>query len=174
MTELITLPIPKELQHPFFFSIQDEMNIEKESLTKISLNDPFLYEIAYYSQVDALKPWERQEEFIPLIVAEWAKMKPLLSDLFSKRETKQIMKPMQSAVRLFLAFVYWGNGLPVQYSPSLISHKLRIKPVNIDERLTFIIARPVLHHSFIQLNGLMVEMEKQYVKAQALKKASKH
>jgi len=171
--EKIALPIPKELQHKFFFSVHDEIIVDRECLEKINLKFPFLYETAYYSEVNALKPWESHEEIIPLLLAEWEGMKDLLSELFSKREFKQTEKPMQFGVSLLLEFIYWGNEQPVQISPSLLSNKLKIKPVNMDERLAFIIARPSLHHSFIQLNELMIEMEKQYVKQITLKKASK-
>ncbi|URM34318.1 hypothetical protein LLY41_07950 [Cytobacillus firmus] len=45
--------------------------------------------------------------------------------------------------------------------------------MNIKERLDFIFARPALYHSYIQLSGLIAEMEKQYMKMLALEQMKK-
>ena len=173
MKEHITLPIPKELEHPFFFSNNKTIRVEPTSLTSISLRLPFLYEAAFYSNVDTFKPWENHEEFIPLLLKEWNAIKPQLEDFFSRRDIKQVEKPMKFGISLLIEFVYWTNEEPVKFSQPIQLGNLKVKPVNLEERLAFILARPTLHHSFIQLGELMVEMEKQYVKQLALKKASK-
>ncbi len=173
MTEHITLSIPKELEHPFFFSDIKKIKVEPTSLASFSLSIPFLYEAAYYSKVDALKPWESHEDYIPLLLKEWNAIKPVLEDFFSRRDIKEVEKPMKFGISLLLEFVYWTNEHPVQFSQTTLIRKLKIMPVNLEERLSFILSRPTLHHSFIQLSELMVEMEKQYVKQMALKKASK-
>ena len=45
---------------------------------------------------------------------------------------------------------------------------LKIKPINIRERLDYIIQNPNKFHSFIQLSELFVEMEKLFRKQQVL------
>lgn len=174
MTEHITLPIPKELEHPFFFSDNKKIIVEPTSLTNINISITFLYEAAFFSKINAIKPWEMHEEFIPFLLNEWENTKPLLEDFFSRRDIKQVEGPMKFGISLLIEFVYWVNEQPVQLSPAILQNNLSIKPVNLEERLSFILARPTLHHSYIQLSELMVEMEKQYVKQMALKKASKH
>ena len=47
---------------------------------------------------------------------------------------------------------------------------LEMKPVNLEERLGFIISRPTLFHSYRQLTELMVEQEKLYAKKNIVKK----
>ena len=174
MTECITLPIPRELEHPFFFSDNKTIIVEPTSFTSINLCIPFLYEAAFYSKVDTFRPWDNHEEFIPLLLKEWNAVKPLLEDFFSRRDIKQVEKPMKFGISLLIEFVYWTNEEPVKFSQKEIQlGNLKVKPVNLEERLAFILSRSTLHHSFIQLGELMVEMEKQYVKQMALKKASK-
>ncbi|WNS73998.1 hypothetical protein RRV45_13845 [Bacillus sp. DTU_2020_1000418_1_SI_GHA_SEK_038] len=174
MSKEITLSVPLELVHPFFFAESKELIVEEDELTYMNASKPFLYEAAYFSEVQAVKPWEIQEESIPAIMKEWQSVKELLETLFAKREIIHVLPPMKKGISLLLEFVYWGNGLPVVLSNSLDLSKLAIKPVNISERLEFIMQRPSLYHSFIQLTELIGEMNKQYVKQQVMKKASKH
>lgn len=173
MINHITLPIPKELQHSFFFSVNEKLIVDQTSLTNMNITIPFLYEAAFYSKVEAFKPWEKQEECIPILLKEWEAIKPQLEGYFSRRDIKQVEKPMKLGISLLIEFVYWTNELPVNFSKVILQKNIKIMPVNLEERLSFILAKPTLHHSFIQLNELMLEMEKQYEKQKALKKASK-
>lgn len=173
MTEEITINIPHELEHPFFFLAKEKLIVERKTLQTMNINIPFLYEAAYYSGIDAMKPWEMKEECIPLLISEWKKIKSTLDELFLNRSYKQALEPMKKGISLLLEFIYWANESPVQFFEADFINKLAFRPVNIGERLSFIIERPSFYHSFIQLSELMVEMEKQYVKKLAVKKASK-
>ncbi|WP_102274786.1 YpoC family protein [Cytobacillus massiliigabonensis] len=173
MSEQIKLSIPDELNNPFFFSANEEMIVEKDQLQNKVLNIPFLYEAAFYANIEALKPWQFHEDFVPLIKNEWENEKNNLEQIFKERRYKDAILPMQKGVGLFFQFVYWANGQPVNFGLPLLSKSLKVQPVNLGERIGFIIQRPALYHSFIQLNELMTEMEKQYVKYLAIKKASK-
>lgn len=173
MNGQLILSIPDELNNPFFFSANAEITVQKEQLQQIILDIPFLYEAAFYANIDALKPWELHEEFIPLIKNEWDTVKLKLEELFRKRSYKSTIEPMKKGISLFLQFVYWANARPVHFGMPLLGESLKVQPVNMRERIGFIIQRPALYHSFVQLNELMIEMEKQYVKKMAIKKASK-
>ncbi|MED3553602.1 YpoC family protein [Cytobacillus praedii] len=173
MSEQLLLSIPHELNNPFFFSANDQILIEKDHLQKMVLNMPFLYEAAFYENIPALKPWQSHEKFIPLIKKEWDTEKIKLEEIFTNRKYKDAIPPMKKGIGLFLQFVYWANGQPVHFDMPLSSESLKVQPVNLEERISFIMQRPALYHSFIQLNELLIEMEKQYVKHMAMKKASK-
>ncbi|MEH7345278.1 YpoC family protein [Bacillus sp. JJ1532] len=167
-----TLSVPIELVHPFFFAENEEITIHVEEMGNLYALRPFLYETAFFSGVQAVKPWEIQEKSIPVLIEEWQKVKELLETLFAKREMIHVLAPMKKGISLLLELVYWGNGLPVVLS-NLDLDKLAIKPVNLSERLEFIMKKPSLYHSYIQLAELIGEMNKQYVKQQIMKKASK-
>ena len=169
-----TLLVPIQLVHPFFFAECKELTVLEDELTYMNVSKPFIYEAAYFSGVQAVKPWETQEESIACLLNEWQTVKELLETLFGKREIIHVLPLMKKGISLLLELVYWGNGLPVVLSNSLDESKLAIKPVNISERLEFIMQRPTLYHSYIQLAELIGEMNKQFVKQQVLKKASKH
>ncbi|KOP83206.1 hypothetical protein LIS82_18010 [Cytobacillus solani] len=173
MSEQLILSIPNELNNPFFFSANERMTVEKSQLQNMVLNIPFLYEAAFYANIEALKPWQSHENSIPLIKSEWDTEKNKLEQIFTKRNYKDAIVPMKKGIGLFLQFVYWANDQPVHFGMPLSSKSLKVQPVNLEERIGFIIQRPALYHSFIQLNELLIEMEKQYVKHMAIKKASK-
>ncbi|QED48402.1 YpoC family protein [Cytobacillus dafuensis] len=174
MSTKITLSIPEELMDPHLFTKNDSFTIDEHALTHILPSMPFLYEAAYYLGINAKRPWELREECIPILLNEWNSEKEFLKKVFAKRERTQVTAPMKKGICLFLEFVYWGNGLPVSLTNYKNAKSLIIKPVNMVERLEFILHRPTLYHSFIQLSELMIEMEKLYVKQIALKKASQH
>ncbi|MBP2241341.1 hypothetical protein J2Z40_001903 [Cytobacillus eiseniae] len=170
MNEQITISIPAELQNPFFFSQDDQLTITNEVIQTIDLRIPFLYEAVFYAKIDGLKPWEMSEQWIPKLKEEWQNEKEKLERLFAERNYPQTIEPMKKGIGLFLQFVFWGNAMPVNLTEGFSDEKLAVKPVNMEERISFIIQRPSLYHSFVQVSELIIEMEKQYVKQMAIKK----
>lgn len=79
------------------------------------------------------------------------------------------LQPMKKGIGIFLQAVFWSNHVPARLN-GLNFDKLKVKPINVYERLEFIMNRPGNYHSFIQLSELMAEQEKQFVKHMALKK----
>jgi len=112
------------------------------------------------------------DETIPSLIEEWKLIKGKLEQLFKLRDKKAIEEPMKQGIALFVQMLHSSNGLSVCPSP-IQYHQLRLKPVNVEERLEFILARPHLYHSFIQLVELMNEMEKQWFKVMAINKSKK-
>ena len=80
---------------------------------------------------------------------------------------------MKKGIGLFLQFLFWSNDRPISAIESTPLNLLEIKPVNLEERLGFIISRPNLFHSYRQLSELMVEHEKLFAKNKIIKKAFK-
>lgn len=170
----VMLSVPKELIHPFFFSGNEKLIVQEVQLIQLDLSLPFIYEAAYFSGKQSIKPWEIHEQSISVLLEEWQKIKEILEKLFANRDQNQVISPMKKGISLFLEFVFWANGHPAILSKGFEKDQFSIKPVNIIDRLEFIIQRPSLYHSFIQLAELMSEMNKHYKKHLALKKASKH
>lgn len=118
-------------------------------------------------------PWNNNFESIPPLITEWQELRVNLEMSFANRDLKNVKEPMQTGIDLFLKMLFWTNQKPLCTLDSLSAEGLKYKPVNVEERLSFIIQRPNLYHSFIQLSEMMVEQEKQFVKSSIIKKASK-
>jgi hypothetical protein len=168
---VIKLPVPNELAHPFFFSHKEI--VVKNPANSFTLSENFIYEIFFYNGIQTIKPWINPEEIIPILFKEWQKVKEQLNVLHHEREQKNIGQNMKKGIGLFIQLLFWSNGRPVQLVESFPFSEIDYKPVNVQERLDFIISRPKLFHSFIQLSELMTEQEKHFVKKNILKKASR-
>lgn len=165
-----TVKVPKELTHPFFFP-DDMITWDMENETKLNLEVPFIYEVAYFSGHESQKPWNDDPEGnISALLKEWLKVKEIIRIPFDKRDKKATIPLMRKGIGLFLEFLHWSNGQPTKLHPEIEYHLFEIKPVNIKERLEFITARPNLHHSYMQLVELMSELEKGYKKSIVMKK----
>lgn len=162
------ITIPSELRNPFFFP-SEKLIWKEEFAYKLNLGFPFFYEAAYFSGIDAIKPWENAEQYVPIIFKEWKAVKENLLELFEKRDSVGALQPMKKGIGIFLQAVFWSNHVPARLN-GLNFDKLKVKPINVYERLEFIMNRPGNYHSFIQLSELMAEQEKQFVKHMALKK----
>lgn len=165
------LPVPSELIHPFFFSYNE---IAVKSPISFSASENFIYEIYFYNGIQTIKPWINLESVMPILFKEWQQVKDQLNLLHHKREQKNIVQIMKKGIGLFIQFLFWSNGKPVQLTEPLPVFEMEYQPVNVQERLEFVISRPKLFHSFIQLSELMSEQEKHYyVKKSIIKEASR-
>ncbi|MBO1000086.1 hypothetical protein IOC57_20395 [Bacillus sp. SD075] len=167
MTQSISLKVPEELDHPLFFP-------EKESILEIGRYagwsesipfEAFPYELLYYNHVEGYAPWTMGAMHVKELLEIWKGIDSECGLLFSERKVGQTFGLMQQGVGLFLTAVFWMHGKPVV----LNDYRVQIKsfnniPVNMDERLSFILARPAFFHSYRQLSELFREFEKQYVK----------
>ena len=167
---IISLPLPIELDNPFFFT-DKIIKVEKNPSGLGTEN--FIYEAFFYNGMSSFKPWEKQAILIPEVLEEWEKVREQLSELFQNRSQNKILNVMKKGIGLFLQFLFWSNDRPVSLIKPIPSEPLDCKPVNLEERIAFIISRPILFHSFRQLSELMVEQEKAYVKKNIMKKTSK-
>lgn len=104
------------------------------------------------------------------VLKEWNECKEALGIHFKNRDSEKALPLMERAIKLFEEFIFISNGL-IQGSGSIKDCKT--KPVNVEERLDFIVSRPKLFHSFKQLVELFDEQEKQFAKQAALYRAKK-
>lgn len=162
----IILNVPNELKYSFFFT-QDVFEIEELDVD-INLSNPFVYEVGFYNGLKMPRPWENPEEVIPYLQEEWKKLKIQLGTIFTTRDIASALVPMKQAIGLFIEMLFWSNAQPVCFPLNNIQ-QLEIKPVNIEERIEFIISRPMLYHSYVQLTELFIEQEKHFTKMLLLK-----
>jgi hypothetical protein len=113
---------------------------------------------------------EHLDESITLLLTEWEKLRDELENLFRHRDQKAALHVMRKGIGLFIQFLYWSNEKQVIVSKLEPLANLEIKPVNVDERIGFIISRPNLYHSYRQLSELITEQEKLYAKQKVVKK----
>ncbi|MEH7380751.1 YpoC family protein [Bacillus sp. JJ1533] len=110
------------------------------------------------------------EKLISAITEKWGARQEYLTDLFRNREKAAIVEPMGEAIDDFLAFLYFlnGKGTPDKKTLQQGLIGLKYKPINLEERLLFILKKPNQYHSFVQLNELYHELLKLHVKMKIL------
>ncbi|RFB16934.1 hypothetical protein DZB84_11125 [Bacillus sp. HNG] len=106
------------------------------------------------------------DKIISDITEKWNARKEHLTSLFRNRDKSAVKVPMDEAIDAFLTFLFVMNGKrrPDKeiFQDDLIG--LEYKPINLDERLSFILKKPNQYHSFVQLNELYLELLKLYAK----------
>ncbi|MBO9128209.1 YpoC family protein [Bacillus sp. 165] len=163
--------VPKEFQvTPFFLgeATYDVPQSFEEALHTVC----FLYDMAAYN-LNIYKPWKDIETAIPLVYKGWKEQKTELSSLFRLRKRNEAKIPMVLYTGHLISSLYWMNRGPVATLHDLTTElaTLSYKPVNIQERIGFILEQPDHYHSFIQLAELYEEAEKLFFKAMAMKKS---
>lgn len=154
------LTVPVELANPFFFT--NKFNFISYPVPSFNLKDFFLYEVHFYHGIPSYRPWDHPEETVPLILEEWGSLKGIIEASHKKRAQEETLPSMRKGIGLFLQLLFWCNRKPSVLTNPIPIADLSYRPVNAVERLNFIMSRPSLFHSFIQLGELMAEQEKQY------------
>lgn len=136
----------------------------------------FYYDIQEVLGKALCKPWENNEEYVPILFEEWNVKKVKLNKLFKERNKKEARAPMIIQLALMIDAISWLNGEPVR---NLTDWKnwmsnLLLKPINAVERIAFIMKVPDNYHSFIQLSELFSELEKIFHKEKMMKKKEAH
>ncbi|CAG9622616.1 YpoC family protein [Sutcliffiella rhizosphaerae] len=164
------MKVPDGFLHPYFYSKGDLLESHAFSLQDL-LEFPFKYDIAYYlgAAPDRL-PWENNNESIPFLLLIWKTNENTLNFLHEKRDRTKTKATMISSIAIYLQLLFWMNEQPVRSINDWTrdSNLFKWKPVNIEERLDFVIKRPELYHSFIQLQQLYSESTKLFYKKKAL------
>lgn len=158
---MISLSIPIELNHAFFFSKGEITFAMPQSFC---LTENFLYELLYYHGISSYRPWQNPSKTVPMIVADWETEKASIEELFKKKDKAALLPKMKKGIGLFIQLLFWSNERPVELKTPLSFDDIPYKPVNVGERLAFIMERPCLFPSFRLLSQIMVEQEKRFVK----------
>lgn len=159
---MIKVNIPVEIFHSFFYS-EKQITFNSEELSSFRSKVPFIHEIAYYTGIDSVKPWEDAKKYVPELFQAWNELQEEIKTLFDHRNNKDTLLPMKRGIGYLIELIFWTNGLPCNIQ-EFDFESLQLKPVNFSERLQFLIRRPNIYPSFAQLIELMEEQNKQYSK----------
>jgi hypothetical protein len=110
------------------------------------------------------------EENFSLYLAKWDGIRLELETFYRNRDQKSTLHLMKKGIGYFVGYLYWTNDRLVHSQEPTPLHQLEIKPVNLEERLTYILSRPNLFHSYRQLSELFTEQEKLFAKKNIVKK----
>lgn len=105
-----------------------------------------------------------REETISGVYHEWNSLKSELHEKFSNRDKITVVPLMEKGIRLLIEVIYWTNHMPALFELQNVE-KLEIKPVNLQERLHYILSYPGKYQSYVQLVELFSEMEKLFQKS---------
>lgn len=167
---MIRIEIPAKLYDPFFFS-DKEVEIDETLLEHVQIKNQFIHDIAYFTNVETVKPWEEPAYSIPLLLKEWHILQTEIRVLFEQRKNQATLELMRQGIGFLMEFIFWTNEVPTQKLENGSIKMLKLKPVNCLERIQFIMKRPNIYPSFMQLIELFEEHEKQFSKYQAIKRA---
>ncbi|NYE04772.1 hypothetical protein F4694_001521 [Bacillus niacini] len=113
---------------------------------------------------------EASEVNISFLISKWDGVKSDLETLYRNRDQQATLQLMKKGIIYFIQFLYWSNGRQVNSKEPIPFNQFEIKPVNFEERLTYILSRPNLFHSYRQLSELFIEQEKLLAKKNIVKK----
>lgn len=159
------MKVPDGFLHPHFYSKQDSISINNFRLED-TIEIPFKYDIAYYQGAAPHQlPWENTSDSIPLILNKWKEKEGHLNSLHEIRDRMEAREQIILPIAWFLQLLFWMNGQPVRSLTDWKKEvsKLKWKPINVDERLEFVIKKPEMYHAFIQLQQLYTEDRKSVV-----------
>ncbi|MBW7649535.1 YpoC family protein [Anoxybacillus sp. ST4] len=159
--------VPHTFQHPLFFTTNFVAVPPLQPFPLMMKHVPF-----YYDMTQEEKPWQQKEQAIPAIFSLWEEEKKDLIPLFAARQPKQAKDAMVRGLSYFLCALCWLNGRAVNNVNGWEKEveSLLLRPLNVVDRLSFIFARPALHHSFVQLDELFIELTKLFYKQLAKQK----
>ncbi|OMI02807.1 hypothetical protein BTA30_02745 [Bacillus swezeyi] len=146
-----------------------ERKPESDDRLAVLSENPLYFDFA--GKVGALKPWEQELEWVPLLFQIWENTKERLLPVFQTRKSRCSEEEMLSGVCCLIASFHWTMGEPVETLnwERLTQKSFPVKPINWMERLEFILLKPTQYHCFIQLDELFTEMKKQFYKYTAMK-----
>lgn len=134
---------------------------------------PFLFDLLFSQNyiIQGQWPWESPHK-IKQYFEYWKVKEKELSDYFRRRQKKMTVPMMRQFIAYFIDIVYWSHEARVLTLKEISKDIIRFEyiPVNVGERLQFILDQPAHHLSFIQLKELFYEQEKKLVKARAIRK----
>ncbi|MET3195420.1 YpoC family protein [Gottfriedia sp. OAE603] len=150
------------LNPPFYMEGNNE--IEQDSI--MIKNKPFSFESLHLLEESSIGSQEVRDKIIQEMFLQWKEESDLLTGYFRLRNRKAALEPMLRGLANFISITTWLNGKILTNINDLLNEldSLTIKPINLNERISFVIKQPDHYHSFIQLSGLYTELEKLYYK----------
>ncbi|WLR43704.1 hypothetical protein LC087_06080 [Bacillus carboniphilus] len=136
-------------------------------------NQPLYFDLLLHTRQEVLfKPWFEIEQSLTWLFQNWEE--GFKQHVNQKKKGKVSEEFMIKGLVSFFAFLYWMNQKPVASLHVVDINDLTMKPVNVVERLSFVMNKPTQHHSVIQLDQLYREAMKQAQKKIAIDKMKKN
>ncbi|MBB5173590.1 YpoC family protein [Texcoconibacillus texcoconensis] len=160
---MITIP-ESFVRAPFYSSVTTVETPKGPLDTELSKQGPyFAHDIAYVQQVSVEQPWSNPYPTFKYIQNQWKEIGyPLITERFSERDRKGAEPYMVKYTALFIQLLHWSQATPVrsliQIEKMLANNK--VAPLNVTDRLGFILQMPNHHHAFTTLTELYREAEK--------------
>ncbi|RSL33427.1 hypothetical protein D7Z54_10700 [Salibacterium salarium] len=127
---------------------------------------PFLAEILWHNEKIIIPPWNLPLRYVPQIHYAWEEEGQWIESYFSKRDRKAARPYMIKHTANLLSAISWMNHREVPTaSPDLLQtefNKMNKVPMNMGDRIRFIVQNPDHYLSFNQLKGLFIESKKQF------------
>jgi hypothetical protein len=138
--------------------------------------EPFYFDMLHLvsNQLSEDPPWENSEITVKAVIQQWKMLEPDLQITYAKRKTNlEVESASIQSISLFLLALFWANNTPIKSLnvKEMMVSELNQKPVNCEERLLFILNKPTGYHSFIQLQQLFAELEKNFYKTLAIQRS---
>ncbi|MFC7392666.1 YpoC family protein [Scopulibacillus cellulosilyticus] len=173
--EPLVITVPSMFCFPPFYEKGDMLYIDKCNfgLCTEKLAQPFFYDILYESKVSNSKLWPWQfKESCSILLKQWDSRKEEISGLLRRRNQQRAREPMCRSIANFIDLMFWMHHIPVKFEHEITDSfsLLSYRPINVEERLKFILERPDHYLSFVQLNELYTECGKKMIVKQAREK----
>ncbi|WP_078546142.1 YpoC family protein [Litchfieldia alkalitelluris] len=168
--------VPSSFYHSLYYDKQSIISLDcelKEQQIKRLLKEfPFIFDILEEVGDKFPKPWEDRNQMIPILLESWSETSDMLSNLFKRRVRNETRGPMLQSISLYIQFLYWVNEQAVPGLQNIVSDMLKLEytPINIEERMAFILSRPDSYHAYIQVSQLFEEGKKYFYKQNAVLK----
>lgn len=160
------------LFQPFFNRLTFTAQHSDTDIKTIIRNEPFYFDMLYHLDIELIQvPWLHTNLTIPIILEQWKEVKPIIIEGYSQRKGGRDYEAVQvHCLALFILCLFWINNKSVKSLTvkNMLLSELKIKPINCEERLSFIMSNPLKYHSFVQVTQLFEELEKSYYKQKVM------
>jgi hypothetical protein len=154
--------VPVTFQNPLFytdgnFTFDDTLSLKHRMLMPFFMD--LLVREGEMKSIDVLT-----DSSIRHLFHSWEAEKMDISDVFKLRNRPIARPKMIRSISWFITSLFWINGKHVERLTHLVEDcsNLLIQPVNLKERLSYILQVPDHYHAFIQLSELFAELEKKW------------
>ncbi|MBC1473384.1 hypothetical protein HB852_01960 [Listeria grandensis] len=161
---MVDFQYAKELEHPLFRT--PHVAVEEVDVASIFVSGlPFWQEQLFYTRGRGEMPWHTDpEQACRRLAKQWKNIAQELDAAFKLRETPD-MAIICDGIGIYLSMLFWSNRRPVQLDRlDAYIETLDLVPMNLQERLAFIMKRPDGYPAFKQLNELVQEQRKLVLK----------
>lgn len=154
--------IPTSFQNAFFFPCDHLFYCSEKDLLELA-ETPFLVDILVIRDERNIDEVDFNK-LIQHIFKLWKLQKAELSKHFKVRDRRSAKPLMVEGIGWFVNVMFWTNDTLLVRLTGIIEDcsQLPLKPMNVNERLAYILQVPDQFHAFIQLSELYEELEKQW------------